>query len=106
MDFGKLPDTELNDVDFSLPAEPAGNKKVLGGKKFPNPKVYIGCAKWGRKEWLGKIYPQGTKEAKFLDEYVKHYNSIELNATHYKTYPPETIEKWAVKAEGKDFLFF
>jgi hypothetical protein len=25
----------------------------------------------GRKEWIGKIYPKGTKDAQFSDEYVK-----------------------------------
>jgi uncharacterized protein YecE (DUF72 family) len=104
MDFGKVSIPELKEIDFTLPAEPLSNKKVLGGKKS-NPKIYIGCAKWGRKEWIGKIYPKGTKEAAFLDHYVKHYNSIELNATHYQTYPPSTIEKWAAKTGGKDFLF-
>ena len=31
MEFGRVPDDELNTVDFSLPAEPADNKKILGG---------------------------------------------------------------------------
>jgi uncharacterized protein YecE (DUF72 family) len=65
----------------------------------------VGCAKWGRVEWLGKIYPPKTKEKDFLDHYVHHYNSIELNATHYKVYGPTGIQKWAAKANGKDFLF-
>lgn len=105
MDFGKVDAIELKDVNFSLPPEPLWNKKILNGKATKNPKIYIGCAKWGRTEWVGKIYPIGTKEAKFLDHYVHHYNSIELNATHYKIYPPESILKWADKAEGHDFLF-
>ena len=54
---------------------------------------------------LGKIYPPKTKEKDFLDQYVHHYNSIELNATHYKIYGPTGIQKWAAKANGKDFLF-
>ena len=29
------------------------------------------------------IYPAKTKEADFLDQYVKHFNSIELNAVFY-----------------------
>ncbi|HEX8277393.1 MAG TPA: DUF72 domain-containing protein [Segetibacter sp.] len=29
---------------------------------------------------------------------------MELNATHYKTFPPSSIKKWADKAEGKDFV--
>ena len=58
-----------------------------------------------RKEWIGKIYPKGTKDAQFLDEYVKHYNSIELNASHYKLYNPADIKKWAAKTQDSDFLF-
>lgn len=105
MEFGRVPEETLNDIDFKLPAEPAFNKGALKGKPVKKPKLYLGCAKWGRKEWLGKIYPPKTKEAQFLDHYVDHYNSIELNATHYKTYGPEEIQKWADKAKGKNFVF-
>jgi uncharacterized protein YecE (DUF72 family) len=70
-----------------------------------SPLVYVGCAKWGRKEWVGKLYPEGTKEVNFLNHYVNHFNSIELNATHYQIYGPSTIGKWAMKAAGKDFKF-
>ncbi|HVI43444.1 MAG TPA: DUF72 domain-containing protein [Chitinophaga sp.] len=105
MDFGRVTPAELEDIDFKLPAEPQFNKKVLKGKPVKKPLAYMGCAKWGRKEWLGKIYPKGTKEANFLQEYVKHYNSIELNATHYQIYGPATITKWDVHAAGMDFKF-
>lgn len=111
MEFGRVPVLDL--IDFSLPPEPAENAAVLSGGAPLNsparpgngPRVYLGCAKWGRKEWIGKIYPQGTKESEFLDYYVRHYNCIELNATHYKIYTPAEIKKWADKAAGKDFLF-
>ena len=105
MEFGRIPEAELDKVDFSLPAEPVFNKKFLKGKPLKHPKVYIGCAKWGRTEWVGKIYPPKTKEKDFLQHYVAHYNSIELNATHYKIYGETATSKWAEKAKGKDFLF-
>lgn len=105
MEFGRVPENELNNIDFSLPPEPDFNKKILDGKPAQSPKVYIGCAKWGRTEWIEKIYPKGTKEKNFLDHYVQHYNSIELNATHYKIYGAAGIGRWAAKANGKDFLF-
>jgi uncharacterized protein YecE (DUF72 family) len=54
---------------------------------------------------VGKIYPLKTKEKDFLQHYVNHYNSIELNATHYKIYGEAGIQKWADKAKGKDFKF-
>jgi len=72
MDFGRVPEDELNKIDFSLPAEPVFNRSVLTGKPAKSPKVYIGCAKWGRTEWVGKIYPPGAKEKDFLDHYVQH----------------------------------
>lgn len=105
MDFGRVPVPELETIDFSLPADPALNKAVLKGKPAKNPKVYIGCAKWGRTEWVGKIYPLKTKDKDFLEHYVQHYNSIELNATHYKIYGGDNIQKWADKPGNKDFLF-
>jgi len=105
MEFGRVPEAQLNKVDFNLPKEPLFNKTILKGKPVKHPKVYVGCAKWGRTEWIGKIYPLKTKEKDFLEHYVKHYNSIELNATHYKVYGEGAIKKWTDKAKGRDFKF-
>ncbi|MBK7882945.1 MAG: DUF72 domain-containing protein [Chitinophagaceae bacterium] len=105
MKFGKVPETQISNIDFSLPAEPAFNATILPGKPVQTPKVYIGCAKWGVPEWIGKIYPTQVKEKDFLEHYVKHYNTIELNATHYKVYDEATIQKWADKVGNKDFIF-
>jgi uncharacterized protein YecE (DUF72 family) len=105
MEFGRVAETELNTIDFSLPKEPVFNKTILTGKPTKNPKIFLGCAKWGRTEWVGKIYPPKTKDKEFLQHYVQHYNSIELNATHYKVYDEVAINKWAEKADGKQFLF-
>ena len=105
MDFGRVSEAALSEIDFSLAHEPAFNKKILKGKPAKDPQVYIGCAKWGRTEWVGKIYPPKAKEKDFLEHYVQHYNSIELNATHYKVYGEEGIKKWAAKAANKDFKF-
>ena len=105
MDFGKVDNPD--NVDFTLPPDHKGTIALLEqlkkGKKT-KPQVYVGCAKWGRKDWIGKIYPQGTKEKDFLDKYINQFNSIELNATHYKIPDIETVKKWKSKA-GKDFKF-
>jgi hypothetical protein len=84
MEFGRVSSDQLGTIDFSLPADSPETAKVLasaGGKKT---EIYIGCAKWGRKDWIGKIYPSKTKEADFLSLYAKNFNAIELNATFYK----------------------
>lgn len=105
MDFGHLHYTKLSSVDFTLLPEPAINNNVLPGKRVENPKVYIGCPRWGVKEWLGKLYPKGTKDAQFLDEYIKQFNCIELNSTFYNLYDEAAILKWAERAGEKDFRF-
>ncbi len=105
MEFGRVDEALLNAIDFNLPPEPAYNQQILSGKKNDTAKLYLGCAKWGRPEWVGKIYPHKTKEKDFLQHYVQHYNSIELNATHYKVYGEAGIRKWAEKATGTNFKF-
>jgi uncharacterized protein YecE (DUF72 family) len=100
MEFGRVTDEQLPLVDFTLPPDP---QLTIDTLKAATPKkqleVHVGCAKWGRKEWIGQIYPEKTKDANFLDEYVKHFDCIELNATFYNVYPASTIEKWKAKAE-------
>ncbi len=103
MDFGKIPENELEQIDFTLPPEPPGNKEVLKKGKGKT-KFYIGCAKWGRKDWIGKLYPKGTKEKDFLHYYATQFNSIEFNGFFYSNHSREQVEKW-VSAVPKDFIF-
>jgi uncharacterized protein YecE (DUF72 family) len=103
MDFGKIPESELLETDFRLPPDPAANMEVLSKGKGKT-KFYIGCAKWGRKDWVGKLYPAGTKEKDFLGQYAKQFNSIEFNGFFYNLHSREQVEKW-VSAVPKGFLF-
>lgn len=99
MDFGRVPD--LKKVDFTFPDDHRSTTqlfKELKKKKKSKPEVFIGCAKWGRKDWIGKLYPPKTKEADFLKHYVQHFNCIELNAMFYRLFPKATVEKWAEAA--------
>lgn len=102
MDFGRV--DSVDTIDFSLPADHLMTTKVLQKSDKIIPKIFVGCAKWGRPDWVGKIYPKGTKEANFLQEYVKHFNSIELNATFYRIFDKKVVEKWKDTApEGFKF---
>ncbi len=99
MEFGRIPHEELALTDFTLPPDSDLTLETLvAAKNTGTLQVRVGCAKWGRKEWLGKIYPPKTKDANFLDEYVKHFDCIELNATFYNIYGPQVIGKWKEKA--------
>ena len=115
MEFGKIASEEVKAINFNLPADGAQTVKVLNTKDSGKADVYVGCAKWGLPEWVDFLYPPKTKTANFLHEYVKHFNSIELNAAYYKIPSVETVRKWRtqvadpkVQAEGsskKGFLF-
>lgn len=103
MDFGRVAD--VNKVDFTFPDDHRITSQLFKElKKKSKPEVYIGCAKWGRPDWIGKLYPAGTKQTEFLQHYVQHFNSIELNAMFYRLFPKTTVEKWANTA-GDDFKF-
>jgi uncharacterized protein YecE (DUF72 family) len=119
MEFGRVTPEEVLTIDFTLPPDGEQTKLTLQTQKpittagiatLSSPKAgfYVGCAKWGRKEWKELIYPKKTKESDFLGEYVKHFNSIELNAVFYNIPKEEQIAKWAaIVAENTngDFIF-
>lgn len=94
MKFGKLAD--ISQVDFGLPSDPAGNQKVLAALPEPTetPACYIGCTGWSMPEWVGKVYPKGTKSKDFLKYYSQQFNTIEFNTTHYRIPNFSTVEKW------------
>jgi uncharacterized protein YecE (DUF72 family) len=94
MDFGRIEPEEWKKIDFSLPADSPFNQRVLKGVKTTNLRVFVGCPIWANKEWLGKIYPSGTKEKDFLQRYTRQFNTIELNTTHYRIPDAETVERW------------
>lgn len=102
MDFGMETYDGLTTKDFAFPEL---KQSILPGQKITTPHLYIGLPKWGRTDWVGTLYPPMTKEKEFLDHYVQHFNSIELNATHFKIHSKETIKKWIDKAGDKDFKF-
>jgi len=97
MKFGKVAQDELQSLDLSLPPDHPETSKILAKSKAKTPKVFVGCAKWGRKEWVDLIYPSGTKDKEFLDEYVKNFNAIEMNTTFYSI-KKNSVEDWVSRA--------
>lgn len=106
MEFGKVPEQDLEHIDFSLPPDGETTHDTLSHASAGNFRLYAGCAKWGRKEWTGLIYPPKTPQALFLDEYAKHFDAIELNAVFYGMPSRQQISSWKEKVSfNKDFKF-
>jgi uncharacterized protein YecE (DUF72 family) len=101
MKFGKVDHPEL--IDFTIPKNHPETEVLLNKTKNEDAfKVFVGCAKWNRQD-LKNFYPRGTKDE--LTYYASQFNSIELNATFYRIFAPETYQKWYDKTpEG--FKFF
>ena len=90
MNFGQV--DNIDEVDFSIPPDHPDTDKVLAKSKAKDLQVYVGCAKWSKKD-LKNFYPKGTKDE--LAYYSTQFNSIELNATFRKRYWAPQYEKWA-----------
>ncbi len=105
MDFGKVDQAELGGIDFTLPDNAIITEQILAASDSSKPiRFHFGCAKWGRKEWIGQIYPPGSKEKDFLSLYAKNFNSIEFNALFYKMPEIHSILKWKSQV-NENFLF-
>lgn len=100
MKFGKVEHPEL--VDFTMPTDHPDTDIVLEKDDGSPFMIYVGCAKWNRQD-LKNFYPRGTKDE--LAYYSTQFNSIELNATFYRIFPPEQYQKWNEKTPD-GFKFF
>ncbi len=104
MKFGAPENIEdLDGLDLTLPEDHPNNQSVLSGSRKDS-KVFVGCSVWGQDPWVGDIYPEGTKKKDYLQEYIRHFNCIELNSTFYNI-KKDNMLSWAEKAKGSHFKF-
>ncbi|MEM7371612.1 MAG: DUF72 domain-containing protein [Bacteroidota bacterium] len=103
MKFGKLPD--ISQLTFELPSTNDRSLDILGRQPARTGlDAYIGCPRWSSKEWVGELYPKGTKPAEYLSHYSRSFNTIELNTTHYRIPTAEQVTKWKESASD-NFVF-
>lgn len=103
MEFGKL--ANIDKVDWSLSPDSPLSLHYL--ENLPNQKSLefrIGAPLWGTQEWVGLIYPPGTKRGDFLYHYSRNFNTIELNTTHYRIPTAAQTEQW-ISQVPENFLF-
>lgn len=100
MKFGSVDNPE--EIDFTLPADSPKTSEILSKNGKDTPEIYVGCAKWNRRDLKG-LYPRGTKDE--LAYYSTQFNAVELNATFYRNFPPKQVNDWYEKVPD-DFKFF
>jgi uncharacterized protein YecE (DUF72 family) len=110
MEFGKVSSLQLHKIPFSLPSEDERTDQLLNSltasspPTLSSPRVYLGCPIWGKKEWVGKVYPAKTQPKDYLKYYSQQFNTIELNSTFYGIPELTTVERWK-RVVPHDFLF-
>lgn len=57
--------------------------------------IYIGCAVWAYRGWLGGFYPAGANPKDFLRLYCDRLTAVEGNTTFYSIPTSATIQRWA-----------
>jgi uncharacterized protein YecE (DUF72 family) len=57
----------------------------------------IGCAVWAYKEWMGELFPPGSKSGDFLALYSRRLTTVEGNTTFYATPKAEVVTRWATE---------
>lgn len=67
-------------------------------------KLFIGTSGWNYPHWQGVFYPQNLAQRKWLQYYVKFFNSVELNVTFYRLVQKKTFQNWYIRTP-KDFYF-
>lgn len=56
---------------------------------------FLGCAIWAYKEWIGELYPSGSRAADLLHLYSRRFTAVEGNTTFYSIPDQATVQRWA-----------
>jgi uncharacterized protein YecE (DUF72 family) len=67
-------------------------------------KILVGICGYGYNEWVGPVYPEGTKPAARLSLYSGLFRTLELDHTYYGMPKAPNLEKMLVTG-GPDLTF-
>ncbi len=92
MKFGQV--EQLDSIDFDFNSISLESKNILKSFEIQPLQFYFGGPGWSDKQYKGILYPEKTPQKFFLKEYAKQFNSIEVNATRYKTPKYNVLDNW------------
>ncbi len=64
----------------------------------------LGTSGYSFADWVGTVYPPGTRPGAFLAHYARLFDTVEINATYYRTPSPQTFARMVEKTPD-DFTF-
>ncbi len=57
-------------------------------------KIRVGMSGFSYPEWIGEIYPEGTKRKDMLATYATIFPAVEINMSYRRNPLPKTIDSW------------
>jgi len=67
-------------------------------------KYIVGTSGYSFADWVGTFYPLGTAKTDMLGQYVKHFETVELNFSYYRIPTQSTLARMAAQTpEGFAF---
>jgi uncharacterized protein YecE (DUF72 family) len=64
----------------------------------------VGTSSWSSEDWVGPFYPPGTPPAAFISEYAKHFDTVEVDSSFYRTPSAAMVRNWGERTPA-GFLF-
>lgn len=57
--------------------------------------IWIGTSGYSFRDWVGTLYPVGTRQSDMLAQYVTHFPAVEINASYYHLPTAATFARMA-----------
>jgi uncharacterized protein YecE (DUF72 family) len=67
-------------------------------------KIRVGVGGWTYEPWRGLFFPKGVTRERELEFASRHFSSIEIDGTYYRTQKRESFIRWR-EATPEDFVF-
>ena len=66
-------------------------------------RILIGTSGYSYRDWVGPVYPEGTKNDQFLQLYSALFKTVELNFSYYTMPKADSIQRMASEAPELGF---
>ncbi len=63
--------------------------------------IRIGTSGWTYPHWIKLFYPLDWPKSRWLEYYIEHFDTVELNATFYRLPKPKTFENWKARTPDR-----
>jgi len=63
--------------------------------------ILMGTGSYSNDDWVGLLYPEGTKKTDYLSVYAQHYYAVEINSSFYNIPGEKAFAGMARRASGR-----